>query len=236
MRAYRLEPCTTVVASLSGGEMGDWVSEMNGVSGAPVTWDRVLMQPSRWGTLAVAVSVGVGVLAALILVWPVVTPGPWPPAWLIVALSVPQLFYRVHGAAVLTAVALLATQLAMDGFWGGREWHSIQAIGLLGAATVIELVNLFGKKARWGMRRGLQGALLGMLVLMAVAYFGFDIGTRFSPDSNPALVGALWAALVFVPLVLAGTGAIYVVLRIIISFAMAAFENRRRGSASPGPQ
>ncbi|MGF3052476.1 hypothetical protein ACQUSY_00665 [Microbacterium sp. YY-03] len=178
-------------------------------------------------------SIGVGVLAAVILSWPVISLGRWESAWAVIALAVPQLFSRVHGAAVLTALVVLGTIFATAAFLDGPKLELIQVGSLLAAATVIELVNLFGKKARWGMRRGLQGALLGMLVLMAVAYFGFDIGTRLSPDSDPALVGALLAALVFVPLVLAGTGAIYVVLRIIISFAMAAFENRRRGSAAP---
>lgn len=210
---------------------------MSGGDRAPdeshATWDQVLNRPSRWGLLAVVVSIVIGVLASIVLWWPGSELGPWQAVWAVVALSVPQLFFRVHGAALLAAVAMVAGIYGAAALWGGQEIDLASTFSLLAAAAAIEVVNLFGTQRRWGMRRGLQGAVLGTIVLLVVLFLGLDVGALASRVADQAYVGAVLAGLVFVPLILVASAVIYVVVRLIASFAVAGFENARRGSARP---
>lgn len=145
----------------------------------------------------------------------------------------PQLFFRVHGAALLAAVAMVAGIYGAAALWGGQEIDLASTFSLLAAAAAIEVVNLFGTQRRWGMRRGLQGTVLGTIVLLVVLFLGLDVGALASRVADQAYVGAVLAGLVFVPLILVASAVIYVVVRLIASFAVAGFENARRGSARP---
>ena len=71
-------------------------------------WDAVLQRPGRWVWQAAVIAIAVGAVAGVLLWLPENTHGLYRPAFIVVALAATQLFFRVHGPAMITGAAMLA--------------------------------------------------------------------------------------------------------------------------------
>ncbi len=195
--------------------------------------DRILTRPGRWGRQTLVVPIVIGALAGFILWRPTLDLGMYQPAWIVLALSAAQLFCRVSGIALISAVAMIGAIVGSAALLSGADIDLLGMILIGGAAGAIELVNLWGKRSRWGFVRGVQGAVLAALIYVAVASSNVIIDVQSRPGPGSGYVDALLATAVFVPVILFASGALYAIVRFVVGLAATAIANARHGSAHP---
>lgn len=195
-------------------------------------WDAVLQRPGRWVWQAAFMAIAVGAVAGVLLWLPDNTHGLYRPAFIVVALAATQLFFRVHGPAMITGAAMLAGAAMVSVFFGGEPLDLVTALLVLGAAVLAELSNLFGKTPRWTLSRGVRGALLGGVLFAAAPIFGMDFSALYGGE-NPAQIAAFLAYAVLAPLIVALCAGLYALVRIVLGAILTAIDKSRSGSAVP---